>query len=106
MGAIKRLSKCTAQGHMQMPRSTAGKAKNKQWEIIFKCLPGQVVLKNQWLQWLRITKKKGKCETGMTQLGNDRRERPADRSRQTIHESERRGERGENKRGTYRQGQS
>lgn len=27
----------------------------KQREIIFKCLPGQVVLKNQWL---RITKKK------------------------------------------------
>lgn len=75
----------------------------KQREIIFKCLPGQVVLKNQWL---RITKKKkkGKCETGMTQLGNDRRERPADRSRRTIHESERRGERGENKRGTHRQG--
>lgn len=40
--------------------------------IIFKCLPGQVVLKNQWL---RITEKNGKCETGIVPAGDDRRER-------------------------------
>lgn len=41
--------------------------------IISKCLPGQVVLKNQWL---RITEKKnGKCETGIVPAGDDRREK-------------------------------
>lgn len=59
--------------------------------IIFKCLPGQVVLKNQWL---RITgKKMANMKQELSQLGMTEEKRSEDRSRLTIQESERRGER-------------
>lgn len=70
--------------------------------IIFKCLPGQVVLKNQWL---RITEKKmANVKQELSQLGMTEEKGSDDRGR-PITQDLKDGETEGGTRVTYRQGQ-